>query len=357
MEKKERDVLLYTTSHKKKIFIFFIYSFIKKDLKFFEKVFLRFFFKKSQKYESILPLLIFLETMSKLSIFRELVNLIKFVFTKRLLFRCSCLYNFILNKYENRRNGLGSKFFNKKINYYNFYFLTYNQKIKNRLTGSKINSNCSFLLVYFKIFKKLSSFFLKKSNKFLVKTSLCNSKFNFSFLKLKTLNFIVDSSLEKKYFELKLNKNLKKGKITQKKSKVWPLNFYYWLFIEVQHLIETNLKYTKNNQLNCENYPLILSAINFSRKINNKFFLQENLENFLDEFFKCIIYPDIMFYKLYKNNLENTDWKHSSNFQLKIFSKNMKKNSLKSFTTFYFIKLFKSNKMRLVCKHFMSFLC
>ena len=357
MEKIDREVLLYTTSYKKKTFIFFIYSFLKKDFKFFEKIFLRLFFKKRQKYENILSLLIFLETISKLSILRELVNLIKFVFTKRLLFRGTYLYNFILNKCENRRNGLGSKFFNEKINYYNFYFRTYNQKIKNRLTGAKIYSNCSFLFVYFKIFKKLSSFFVEKSNKFLVKISLCNSKFNFSFLKLKTFDFIVDSNLEKKYYDLKLNKNLTKGKLTQKKSIVWSLNFYYLLFIEFKNLIESILKYTKNNQLRCENYPLILLAVNFSRKINNKFFLQENLENFLDEFSKRIFYPNIIFYKLYKNYLENTEWKYSSIFYLKIFSENMKKNSLRSLSTFYFIKLFKSNKMRLICKYFMSYLC
>ena len=102
MKKIERDVLLYTTSQKKKIFIFLIFSFIKKDFQFFEKVFFNLFFKESQKYERLLFLLIFLETISKFSILRELVILFKLVFTKRPFFKNSYLYNFMLKNYQNR---------------------------------------------------------------------------------------------------------------------------------------------------------------------------------------------------------------------------------------------------------------
>jgi hypothetical protein len=357
MKKIERDVLLYTTSQKKKIFIFLIFSFIKKDFQFFEKVFFNLFFKESQKYERLLFLLIFLETISKFSILRELVILFKLVFTKRPFFKNSYLYNFMLKNYQNRRNGMDSKIFNEKNNFYNFFFLKYNQKIKNIFTRAKIYSNCRFLFLYFKIFNKLSSFFFKKVSKFLVKNALCNSKLNFYLLKLNSFKFNIIPNLEKKYLGLKFNKNLTKRKINQKKPKVWSLNFYYWLFIEVQYLFEFNVKFTKNNRLWRENYPLILSTINFFRKNNNKFFLQENLENFLDKFSKCIVYPDILFYKSYKNNLENTERIHSRIFQLKIFLENMKKNYLKSYTMFYCINLIKSNKMRLICKYFMYYLC
>ena len=160
-----------------------------------------------------------------------------------------------------------SGFFQKKRNLYWFFFQNDYQKGKNRLIKAKKYLNCNYPCIIFKNFCKL--LFIKRE-KLWTKKYFYQSEPSSFLLKLKNSNLIKNRSSKKIHCTTVIYKTTKNISVLNRKIIVEFLNFFSWLFDEIQYFTGFASKPRTTIQMKNEHYLSVISIYKFLKKINKK---------------------------------------------------------------------------------------